>query len=378
MSAVQTFDNIQVLLIQGSHADAVLIKANLRCSEHPIYTVHHVKTLDAAIAALADKRYDLIVLDLTLADSQGMETLDSVSKIAIGTPIVVITELADDSDVLEALRHGAQDCFEKSEAITKPLGHVLQYSVENYHHKHVRQDVASAEFVQQRLFPNPLPPIRGYDVAGRCDPANQVSGDYFDYFIGNDDHLFVVIGDVTGHGFGPSLVMAETRAALRTMAAISSDIEKIIKQINQLIHDHDFHWFVTLFIGKIDTTTGRCQYASAGQPVILRRGDGTMQQLAALDHPLGIDSEIEFGVFDVQLGDQDTLLLYTDGVSERSPRPDHFFGTERLEAVLETANQLSAAETVSLIFDAANDFAEDRNSVDDMTVVVVKVGDTGS
>ena len=369
---MRTFDNIHLLLIQSSNTDAVLVKANLRCSEHPRFSVRHERTCQAGIDAIAEGNIDLIVLDLTLPDSVGLESLTKVRKAAVGIPIVVISEMSDDDETREAVRLGAQDCFEKSEAITKPLGQILRYSLERFHHQHAQRDIASAAFVQQRLFPKTLPPIDRYDVSGRCDPANHVGGDYFDYFLVDDDQLIVVIGDVTGHGFGPSLVMAETRAALRTMAAISSDIGKMIGQINNLIFDHDFHWFVTLFLGKIDTKSGDCSYVSAGQPALLRRAHGTIEELRSLNQPLGIETDVEFDVQDFRLFAGDTLLLHTDGIAERSAGPNHFFGIDRLSAVLSDAENRPAKEAVDLIFDSANRFAEDRPSLDDMTAVVVR------
>ncbi len=369
---IQSLDTINLLLIQSSNSDAVLIKANLRCSEHPKFLVRHERTCQAGIDAISEGNIDLIVLDLTLPDSVGLKTLQKIRKFAVGMPIVVIAEMSDEEEIREAITLGAQDCFEKSEAITKPLGQLLRYSVERFHHQHAQRDIASAAFVQKRLFPKTLPPIKCYDVSGRCDPANHVGGDYFDYFIVDDDQLIFVIGDVTGHGFGPSLVMAETRAALRTMAAVSSDIGKMIGQINNLIYDHNFHWFVTLFVGKIDTKTGRCCYASAGQPALLRRADGSIEELSALNHPLGIEPGVEFGVLEFSLGTGDTLLLHTDGITERSSGRNELFGIDRLGDLLMNAERSSANEMVDLIFDKANQFAEDRPSVNDMTAVVIK------
>ena len=375
MSGQPTSPNeIQVLLVESFPQDAVLIKANLRCSDDPIFTVRHEQTKSAGVAAIAEQHPDLVVVNLNLPDSEGMETLRSVREAAKSIPIVVLTELASEAEAEEALRLGAQDCLDKGEAITKPLGQVLQNSVEQFHRQSAERDIASAAFVQRRLFPTPLPPISGFDVSGRCDPANHVGGDYFDYFLVDDDQLIVVIGDVTGHGFGPSLVMAETRAALRTMAATTNDIGKMIRQVNKLIHDQDFNWYVTLFVGRIETKTGRCSYASAGHPAVLRRQSGDVEELNSKDHPLGIDVDAKFDVFEIDLQCGDCMLLYTDGISERAAGPNDFFGLDRLTNELLDSNDYSAVETIDKIFDKANRFADFRPSEDDMTAVVVKVG----
>jgi sigma-B regulation protein RsbU (phosphoserine phosphatase) len=354
------------------------VKANLRCSQNPIFSVRHEEDCKSGIQALSESNTDVILLDLNLPDSSGLDTLRAVREVATGIPIVVMSEWSSEDEAIQAVHQGAQDCLEKSEAITKPLGHPLQYSIERYHRQHAERDIASAAFVQRRLFPTRLPPVPGFDVSGRCDPANHVGGDYFDYFLVDEDQLIVVIGDVTGHGFGPSLVMAETRAALRTMAATTSDVGTMIDQVNNLIHDHDFNWFVTLFLGRIDTKTGHCSFASAAQPAILMRADGTFEELYSQDHPLGIATGVTFGVFEADLRNGDTMLLYTDGISERSAGPSHFFGVDRINRLLTDTKKCSAVETIDLIFDAANRFAEFRTQVDDMTAVVIKVSHNGS
>jgi serine phosphatase RsbU (regulator of sigma subunit) len=364
---------IRVLLILSSNSDAVLVKANLRCSEERAFDVQHVRTQQAGIEALAGGGIDIIVLDWNLPDSVGIATLRGLKEFAFDIPIVVLSELDGEAEAIEAVRIGAQDCLEKSEAITKPLGKVLEHSIERFHRQHAQRDIASAELVQRRLFPAPLPPIAGYDVCGRCDPANLVGGDYYDYFLVEDSHLIVVIGDVSGHGFGPSLVMAETRAALRTMAATSNDIGTMIHQVNNLIHVDDIHWFVTLFLGKIDTKTGRCHYASAGQPAILKRADGSISELSSRDLPLGIERDFMFSVSETTLATGDTLLLYTDGISERLGGPSEYFGVDRITQQLIHSDGRSAAETVATLFTAANEFAAFRPSTDDMTAVVIKV-----
>lgn len=366
-------DAINVLLIESFPRDAVLIKANLRCSEHPKFAVRHEGTRQAGMEAVADFNPDVIVLNLNLPDSEGLKTLREMHAYATGIPIVVLTELSSEAEAVEAVHLGAQDCLDKGESITKPLGQPLQYAIERFHRQHAERDIASAAFVQQRLFPTALRPIPGFDVSGRCEPANHVGGDYFDYFLVDEDQLIVVIGDVTGHGFGPSLVMAETRAALRTMAATTNDIGKMIGQVNNLIHDQDFSWFVTLFLGRIDTKTGRCSYASAGHPSILKRSDGSLDELTSRNHPLGIELHADFSVFDTDLHEGDMLLLYTDGISERTAGQDVFFGLDRMALPLLESEQSSAIEIIDEIFERANRFAEFRAPDDDMTAVVVKV-----
>lgn len=365
--------SITVMLIEDSEADAGLISAHLASRTNPSFVVHHEKTRADGIKQLQETVVDIVVLDLSLPDSSGLDTFLAVRESANGVPVVILSGNPDDELALQAVRQGAQDFFTKSEAISESLGRLLQYSIERFHRQHAEREIDGAAFVQSRLYPKPLPPLAGFDVAGRCDPANQVGGDYFDYFMPDDDTLMLVIGDVSGHGFGPSLVMAETRAVLRTMARTTDDIGVMIREVNELLHHDELGTFVSLFIARIDIPSRVCFYASAGQPAELVGADGSSETLESTQPPLGIQAGTQFDVYPTQLGTGDTLLLYTDGISERSLGLKELFGVDRMLNVIKDSTSLSAEQTIERLYDEANDFANGRTSVDDMTAVVLNV-----
>lgn len=368
-----TDDAINVLLIEDSEADAGLIKAHLAHRSSPSFTLQHETTLHNGLKRLHETVVDIIILDLSLPDSSGLETFLKVREAALGVAIVIMSGTRDDDVALEAVRQGAQDFFSKNEAISDTLGRSLQYAIERFHRRQAERDIDAAAFVQQQLFPRPLPPLAGLDIAGRCDPASQVAGDYFDYFMADENSLMLVIGDVSGHGFGPSLVVAETRAALRTMATTTDDIGAMIRRVNELLVHDDLGSFVSLFLARIDVTTGLCRYTSAGQPVELVRANGAAQTLESRNPPLGIQADSRFEVQGAQLQRSDALLLYTDGISERSPATPNLFGVARMRELIADSAPLTAHQTLARLFDEANDFANGRPSVDDMTAIVLKV-----
>lgn len=364
---------IVVLLVEDSKTDATLIRHHLESCSSPSFDLHQEVTLADGIKRLDTLAADIIVLDLTLPDSQGLDTFRAVNAVTSGTPIVILSGLEDEWVALEAVRRGAQDFFQKREALSPSLGRLLQYAIERYHRQEAEREIESAGFVQSRLFPKQLPLIPGIDVAGRCDPANQVGGDYFDYFMANDRDLIVIIGDVSGHGLGPSLVMAETRAALRTAAATTEDVGQMVEQANELLYDEVQRWFVTLFLARIDTVTGTCCYASAGHPAELLRRDGLREVLESEDPPLGIEDDTIYQVHQTKLGLGDTLLLYTDGISERLSPSHEQFGEQRVTDLVNSCTTLTSAQSVDRLFDATHEFAGIHPPADDMTAIVVKV-----
>src|SRR6185436_9742299 len=124
-----------------------------------------------------------------------------------------------------------------------------------------------AREIQQRLFPKAAPLVDGFDIAGATYPAEATGGDYFDYLPMLHDRLGVVVGDVTGHGVGPALLMAETRAYLRILAGRREDPGEILTRANGILaEDVGSERFITLFLGRLDPTTRSWTYASAGHP----------------------------------------------------------------------------------------------------------------
>ena len=366
-------DTITVLLVEDSAADAGLITAHLSGRTDPRFNLHHATTLSDALERLRETVADIIVLDLTLPDSSGLATFLAMSEAAHGVPIVILSGMTDSELALEAVREGAQDFFSKDKAISESLGESLQYSIERYHRQRAEREIDAAAFILRRLYPRPLAPLPGFEVAGRCDPANQVGGDYFDYFMADDKSLILVIGDVSGHGFGPSLVMAETRAAMRTMATMTDDIGTMIRQVNELLVYDNLGSFVSLFVARIDIETGVCRYASAGQPAELIRADGSTETLESGDPPLGVLSGNRLEVREAHLRPNDTLLLYTDGISERSPATSELFGVPRMLKSIVESSDSTAEQTLDRLFDEADTFANGRARADDMTAIVLKL-----
>jgi len=366
-------NTITVLLIEDSSTEALLIQRHLAARASPSFTLYHETTLGAGVARLKQSAVDIVVLDLTLPDSRGLETFLTLNASVSGVPIVILSGVKDDWIAVEAVRRGAQDFFRKDEMISDSLGRLLQYAIERFHRQQAEREIASAGIVQSRLFPKQPPSISGYDIAGRCNPANHVGGDYFDYFMADDRHLMVVVGDVSGHGLGPSLVMAETRAALRTAAATTEDVGVMIRLANELLYADEVNLFVTLFLGRLDTTTGGFSYASAGHPAELLRHDGTFEVLSSHEPPLGIESDTRFEVRQTDLRTGDTLFLYTDGISERLSESHEDFGMTRIRDLMTASTEWTAAQSIDRLFEQANSFADHGPAIDDMTAIVVKV-----
>ncbi|HSH93098.1 MAG TPA: SpoIIE family protein phosphatase, partial [Roseimicrobium sp.] len=187
-----------------------------------------------------------------------------------------------------------------------------------------------AREIQQRLFPKESPAIAGFELAGLSHPAEATGGDYFDYLPMMHNRVGVVVGDVTGHGVGPSLLMAETRAYLRILARNRDDVGEIMTRANAMLaEDVGYERFVTLMLVQIDPVTRSLVYVSAGHPAgYVVRPDGTVRaKLKRTGIPLGIKPDNEFeSSMPVLLGSGEIVLLVTDGIDEAMSPEGEFYG----------------------------------------------------
>ncbi len=235
-----------------------------------------------------------------------------------------------------------------------------------------------AREIHQRLFPVP-PALPGFDLGGLSVPAEATGGDYFDFLPMSDDGLGVVVGDVSGHGFGPALLMAEARAYLRAFAQTSGDVAEVLARLNgTLLSTHAGEHFITLLLAKLEPRTHALVYASAGHPngYILTATGAVRATLPSTGLPLGIDAGAIFpagGPLVLEPGE--LLLLLTDGVLEARSPDGHQFGTQRALDIVRIYRHDDARQIVANLYHAVAAFCQGGPQADDITAVVVKAND---
>jgi PAS domain S-box-containing protein len=234
-----------------------------------------------------------------------------------------------------------------------------------------------AREIQQRLFPKGAPALPGIDIAGASYPAEATGGDYFDYLPMLNERLGIVVGDVTGHGVGPALLMAETRAYLRVLAGRREDPGEILTRVNGVLaEDIGNERFVTLFLGRLDPATKALIYASAGHPTgyLLNATGEIKTKLPRTGVPLGIRPDTQYtSSAEITLDSGDLLLLLTDG-SEEAMGPDHsLFGIDRILEVIRAHREQSAQKMVTALYEAVRQFSGQSPQIDDVTTIVLKV-----
>jgi sigma-B regulation protein RsbU (phosphoserine phosphatase) len=238
----------------------------------------------------------------------------------------------------------------------------------------VESELEVALKIQRTLLPAPFPVIRGVEIATRFVPARYVAGDFYDHFHLGPDTLVVAIADVSGKGVAASLFMAAARTSIRNFTRPGVSPAQTLAAVNRaLFEDNRQLVFVTTFLAHYELPTGRLTYVNAGHnlPYVLRSG-GTPEVLGDSTGPLlAVFEGAEFGDREAQLGDGDTLVLYTDGVVEASDPGGELYGEERLEVLLRSNAAASPEALCTQITDAVQQHCRGAPQ-DDVTLLALR------
>ncbi len=237
-----------------------------------------------------------------------------------------------------------------------------------------RHELELARKVQKRLFPRAAPEVLGFDLAGSVLPAEETCGDYYDFIPLPDGRIGIVLGDVSGHGLGPALIMVETRACLRTLLQSLDDVQEILNRINQLlVHDLETGRFVTLLLAILDPATRSLTYSAAGQPAYHFSSSGQVTRLDNSGMVLGLlaDAGIPPGER-ITLAPGELIFLATDGLQETHTNDGSMFGIEQALDLVRTNQHKPSREILEELNAAAVRFRDGAPQEDDVTMVVIK------
>jgi serine phosphatase RsbU (regulator of sigma subunit) len=241
--------------------------------------------------------------------------------------------------------------------------------------RRVAQELEIAKQVQARLFPQRLPSMESLEYAGACIQARQVGGDYHDFLDLGRGRFGLVIADVSGKGIAAALMMANLQANLRSLCAIALDEpERLLRSVNQLFYENTHESaYATLIFAEYNDETRRLRYANCGHlAVLLLRHDGAIERLDSTCTVLGLFKEWHCMIQECQLFPGDTVVLYTDGVTESFNEIEGEFGEQRLIQALQRYRELPPQTLVPAIVNEVQEFSHQEEQQDDITLIVAK------
>jgi sigma-B regulation protein RsbU (phosphoserine phosphatase) len=335
-----------------------------------------VDTPDALMHKIRSEVFDLILVDLnytrdTTSGAEGMDLLSSLEKQGNHTPVMVMTAWSSFDLAVEAMRRGACDFIQKPWDNDRLVA-AIQKQAESERRK--RSELEIAANVQQKLFPRKLRTMRTVDYAGQCLPAREVGGDYYDFLEITDQSLGFVLADVSGKGVPAALLMANLQASFRNQApgALLRPSDVLTAVNRHFFESTAAERFATLFFGIYDDGTRRIRYVNCAHvsPFLLR-ASGEVVKLCATATMLGAFQVWKCREASVDLRRGDTLLLYSDGVTEAGIEHGDEFGEERLERILRENAGTPASELVAKVIEEVSAYSGPARS-DDVTVVALR------
>lgn len=240
----------------------------------------------------------------------------------------------------------------------------------------LKESLEIARRIQSDLLPKDPENVPGFDIAGRLQPLEMTAGDYYDFIRIDGDRLGIVVADVTGHGIGPAILMSSVRSLTRALIYKDLSIDEALHFLNnQLEQDTDEGFFVSFFIGILDSKARTLTYGNAGHcpPLLLRASTGEFEELKRTGMALGIMAHAPYGLpVEIELEAGDLLALFTDGIEE-AQRGEELFGQERLKSHLIEGAELPAYRIIDRIFSSVREFIGNDGSGDDLTLSILKV-----
>lgn len=394
----------RVLLVEDNPGDARLIREFIREADVESFDVEMAERLDAALERLKQGGVDLVLLDLSLPDSHGIETFQKLHAAAPNVPTIVLSGLNDESVALQAVHDGAQDYLMKSQGDGRLLVRAMRYALERAHtaaqlaayaeelrsrNAQLEADLHMARNIQRAFLPAQFPTFPAGATPERSrlqfhhlyKPAAVVGGDFFSVFALSDTAAGVFICDVMGHGLRAALITAVLRGLVEELRPQASEPGAFLAAMNRSLHGilrrMDETILATAFLLTADVEAWQLRFANAGHPspLHLRRSAGMVAALKDCDPrhgpALGLFAEATFPTCSCPLTSGDAVVLFTDGLHEAEGPGGEEFGMARMEACVQARLAQPTGGLFTDLLNAAEGFAEGRPFGDDVCLVGV-------
>lgn len=381
----------KILIVDDEPDLESLIRQKFRkqIRENEFEFIYAQNGLEALAKLLEYPEISIVLSDINMPEMDGLTLLAKINEFknpAIKT--VMVSAYGDMENIRTAMNRGAFDF------ITKPvdfndLETTIRKTVEQLNilkqamKEHdllvsIQYDLNVARNIQQAILPkefDPFPDRNEFGVFACMYAAKEVGGDFYDFFLIDDDHLGFVIGDVSGKGVPAAIFMAVSRTLIRATALKGTLPGECMTYVNTLLCNESISsMFVTVFYGILDLKTGEVEYSNAGHnsPYLLGK-DGSVKPLPLTGGVvLGAMEDIQYKANTITLANGDSILLYTDGITEAFSCDDNIYSEQRLEKLLLSIHNKPLKEIVDCIVEDVNKFSQGVSQADDLTLLAVK------
>jgi sigma-B regulation protein RsbU (phosphoserine phosphatase) len=363
-------------------------RREIRKGEYQFFFAHN--GLEALTLLLREKDIDIILSDINMPEMDGLTLLTKVNELQNpALKCIMVSAYGDMNNIRSAMNNGAFDFATKpidlddlSLTIKKAIEqieYIKQSQEEHTQLESLKTDLAVAGEIQQAILPRIFPPFpeneHELDLAAMMTPAKDVGGDFYDFFRIDDDHIGLVMADVSGKGIPAAIFMAVSRTLIRTIALQGYDPGVCLTKSNDLLCKESVEsMFVTVFYAIYNIRTGEIDYCNGGHnaPYILK-ANGQVEMMPMSQNCLvGTVDGWQYISAKTQLGVGDTLLMYTDGVNEAFNSDFQEYGEDRMEQLLQKHNGDDCRTLIEAQMSDVKAYAGDAPQSDDITIMALK------
>jgi len=327
----------------------------------------------------------IVLSDINMPGMDGLTLLTKLKELKKpGLKTVIVSAYGDMDNIRTAMNRGAFDFITKPVnfddleiTINKTLGEILSirgWLIEHDQLVSIQNDLNISREIQQAILPKVFPPFpheSSFDIYASMVAANEVGGDFYDFFMIDDQRLGFVIGDVSGKGISAAIFMAVSRTLIRATGLKGDSVSECMEYVNNLLCTESVSsMFVTVFYGILNTQTGEIDYVNAGHnPPYILSANGIKQVEMTNGLALGVLNDFSFQSKQIQLKKGDQLLLYTDGVVEAFDLGETAYGEEKFENFLHQSLNLPVETILKKLFADVADFVNGAPQSDDITLL---------
>ena len=379
--SVDDENDLELLLTQ-------YFRRKIRKGEYDFHFAHN--GLEALMMLLKEKDFDIILSDINMPEMDGLTLLTKINEMQNpALKCIMVSAYGDMGNIRQAMNNGAFD-FATKPIDLDDLSLTIEKAIEQIHYikemqkEHneltgIKGDLAVAREIQQAILPRIFPPFpeetTSMDIAAEMNAAKDVGGDFYDFFRIDKDRIGFTIADVSGKGVPAAIFMAVARTLIRATGIRGVSPAECITYSNSLLSQESVNYmFVTVFYGIYNIRTGEVTYTNAGHnPPYLIKANGTVEELPlSKDIVAGAIDDYQYTEETLQLEKGDTLLLYTDGVTEAVDAEVNDYSEDRLKKLLDHSSKLSCQEVVDKVKADVKAFVGEAEQSDDITLLALK------
>lgn len=338
-----------------------------------------------------EERIDMVLSDINMPQMDGLTLLSQLPEVDPNLRAVIVSAYGDMRNIRTAMNRGAFDFVTKPIdfedlrlTIQRTKNHLAEWRTALASRDQlvsIKRELKIAGETQQSILPTSFPQNENYDIHANMVPAREVGGDMYDVLEISDGKVFAVVADVTGKGVPAALMMMAVRMAFKGCITSSGDLGAALAATNELLtEDSPEEMFITMIALIYDPESGDCSYASAGHhaPLLVKTDGSTQEVRLSAGIALGVFPGFTYENQKITLKPGESLLLYSDGVTEAMTNEREEFGIERLSNVFGNLESANAKSYTDRVFDAVRDFVGDAVQSDDITCLCVHRSEAAS